>query len=356
MKNLGHWQNRVLGQIAKHPGLDRKRAVGRTELGDQRSAVGQAHAIDLSDTAAGKRRQLDRVDAEGGGDALARAERIVLPGVGSFRACAEGLRAEAGVIEAMRERVFVGGAPFLGICVGMQLLATRGLEHGETPGLGWIDGTVRLIEPIDDSVKVPHMGWNDVAPLPHAHDHEVLVGGEAYFLHSYHFKLRHHEDVLAMTDHGGGLVAAVGRDNFLGYRLPLVNKIQTEQGEEETADGLCHVPRLFRNAPGLHFVGRVHEQIYSSVLLRQGDWQMFVISFHDESESQVSAALEKEIRRLLFGFRLNQESVVRESLDELRAVKISTALFITKKNAFLVAFVLREDLQSQAAGKVVKEF
>ena len=153
------------------------------------------------------------------GDALARAERIVLPGVGSFRACAEGLRAEAGVIEAMRERVFVGGAPFLGICVGMQLLATRGLEHGETPGLGWIDGTVRLIEPIDDSVKVPHMGWNDVAPLPHAHDHEVLVGGEAYFLHSYHFKLRHHEDVLAMTDHGGGLVAAVGRDNFLGVQF-----------------------------------------------------------------------------------------------------------------------------------------
>jgi|TARA_B100000678_G_scaffold78980_1_gene65432 glutamine amidotransferase len=152
-------------------------------------------------------------------DVLRAADRIVLPGVGSFRACAEGLRAEAGVIEAMRERVFVGGAPFLGICVGMQLLATRGLEHGETPGLGWIDGTVRLIEPIDDSVKVPHMGWNDVAPLPHAHDHEVLVGGEAYFLHSYHFKLRHHEDVLAMTDHGGGLVAAVGRDNFLGVQF-----------------------------------------------------------------------------------------------------------------------------------------
>ena len=150
---------------------------------------------------------------------LRAADRIVLPGVGAFRACAEGLRAEAGVIEAMRERVFVGGAPFLGICVGMQLLATRGLEHGETPGLGWIDGTVRLIEPIDDSVKVPHMGWNDVAPLPHAHDHEVLVGGEAYFLHSYHFKLRHHEDVLAMTDHGGGLVAAVGRDNFLGVQF-----------------------------------------------------------------------------------------------------------------------------------------
>ena len=85
-------------------------------------------------------------------DVLRAADRIVLPGVGSFRACAEGLRAEQGVIEAMHERVFVGGAPFLGICVGMQLLAARGLEHGETPGLGWIDGTVRLIEPIDISL------------------------------------------------------------------------------------------------------------------------------------------------------------------------------------------------------------
>ena len=136
-------------------------------------------------------------------DVLRAADRIVLPGVGSFRACAEGLRAEQGVIEAMHERVFVGGAPFLGICVGMQLLAARGLEHGETPGLGWIDGTVRLIEPIDTSVKVPHMGWNDVAPLPHARRHEVVAEGEAYFLHSYHFKARFREDVLAMSDHGG---------------------------------------------------------------------------------------------------------------------------------------------------------
>ncbi len=152
-------------------------------------------------------------------DVLRAADRIVLPGVGSFRACAEGLSAEQGAVEAMRERVFVGGAPFLGICVGMQLLAARGLEHGETPGLGWIDGTVRLIEPDDASVKVPHMGWNDVAAMPHARGHGVVEGGEAYFLHSYHFKVRHHEDVLAMTDHGGGLVAAVGRDNLVGVQF-----------------------------------------------------------------------------------------------------------------------------------------
>ena len=152
-------------------------------------------------------------------DVLRAADRIVLPGVGSFGACAAGLRAEAGVIEAMHERVFVGGAPFLGICVGMQLLATRGLEYGETPGLGWIEGEVRLIKPRDETVKVPHMGWNDVAALPHARGHEVLAPGEAYFLHSFHFKARHHEDVLAMTDHGGGLVAAVGRDNVIGVQF-----------------------------------------------------------------------------------------------------------------------------------------
>ncbi len=152
-------------------------------------------------------------------DVLRAADRIVLPGVGSFGACAAGLRAEKGVIEAIRERVFVGGAPFLGICVGMQLLATRGLEYGETPGLDWIEGEVRLIEPTDTSVKVPHMGWNDVAPTPHAKNHEVIELGEAYFLHSYHFHADSGRDVLAMTDHGGGLVAAVGRDNILGVQF-----------------------------------------------------------------------------------------------------------------------------------------
>lgn len=152
-------------------------------------------------------------------DVLRAADRIVLPGVGSFRSCAQGLRAVPGAIEAMRERVFVGGAPFLGICVGMQLLATRGLEHGETAGLGWIAGEVRPIEPTDPSVKVPHMGWNDVAPLPHTRGHAVVERGEAYFLHSYHFHAEQGSDVLAMTDHGGGLVAAVGRDNLIGVQF-----------------------------------------------------------------------------------------------------------------------------------------
>ena len=147
------------------------------------------------------------------------ADRIVLPGVGAFKACADGLAAVPGMIEAMRERVHVGGAPFLGICVGMQLLADRGLEFGSHPGLGWIPGEVRLIEPSDPAIKVPHMGWNDVALLPHARGHDVIEAGEAYFLHSYHFAAENPADIAAMTDHGEGLVAAVARDNIVGVQF-----------------------------------------------------------------------------------------------------------------------------------------
>jgi glutamine amidotransferase len=101
----------------------------------------------------------------------------------------------------------------------MQLRATRGLENGETPGLGWIAGEVRLIAPTDAAIKVPHMGWNDVAVLPHARDHAVIEGGEAYFLHSYHFAADNGADVAAMTDHGEGLVAAVAQGNVLGVQF-----------------------------------------------------------------------------------------------------------------------------------------
>lgn len=147
------------------------------------------------------------------------AERIVLPGVGSYRACADGLRGVPGMVEALEERVLTGGAPFLGICVGMQLLASRGLEHGETLGLGWIAGDVKLIERSGTTIKVPHMGWNDVALMPNAKDHPVISEGEAYFLHSYHFAAAEGADIAAMTDHGGGLVAAVARDNILGVQF-----------------------------------------------------------------------------------------------------------------------------------------
>ncbi|RJY09968.1 imidazole glycerol phosphate synthase subunit HisH [Aurantiacibacter aquimixticola] len=152
-------------------------------------------------------------------DMVAKAERIVMPGVGSFRACRDGLIGIPGMVEALEQRVLRDGAPFLGICVGMQLLATRGLEHGETLGLDWIGGEVRKIERTDPAIRVPHMGWNDVALTPHHGDHPLVEEGEAYYLHSYHFVPDEGRDVAAMTDHGGGLVAAVARDNIAGVQF-----------------------------------------------------------------------------------------------------------------------------------------
>ncbi len=168
------------------------------------------------------------------------ADRIVLPGVGSFKACAQGLRAIPGLVEAMTERVHVGAAPFLGICVGMQLLATRGLEHGETPGLGWIAGEVRAIERTDSSIKVPHMGWNDVGPTPHRDGASLIEPGEAYFLHSYHFVCAEGRSIAAMTDHGGGLTAAVARDNMVGVQF---------HPEKSQGYGLAMLARFLEWAP-----------------------------------------------------------------------------------------------------------
>lgn len=145
-------------------------------------------------------------------DAVAKADRIVLPGVGAFAASMNGLTAIPGMVEAMRSRVLDGGVPFLGVCVGMQLLATTGEEFGSHAGLGWIEGTVRRLTPAP-GVTVPHMGWNDVVPV---REHPLLMPGEAYFLHSYAFE---GEDVLATTDHGGPVTAAIGRDNILGAQF-----------------------------------------------------------------------------------------------------------------------------------------
>lgn len=147
------------------------------------------------------------------------ADRIVLPGVGAFKACVGALRSVSGLVEALEERVLVGAAPFLGICVGMQLLADRGVEHGVTNGLGWIAGEVRVIEPADATIKVPHMGWNDVEPMRHHGGAELIEPGEAYFLHSYHFVPEEGASIAAMSDHGGGIVAAVSRDNILGVQF-----------------------------------------------------------------------------------------------------------------------------------------
>lgn len=148
-------------------------------------------------------------------DIVAHADRIVLPGVGAFAHCMAALSGIDGMIAAMEQRVRVQGMPFLGICVGMQLLADEGVEHKSTRGLGWISGTVRAIAPATD-LKIPHMGWNDVVPSDGA---PLIERGEAYFLHGYHFDAADATDVLATTDHGGALVAAVGRANIMGVQF-----------------------------------------------------------------------------------------------------------------------------------------
>ncbi|MFL9841201.1 imidazole glycerol phosphate synthase subunit HisH [Sphingomonas sp. ST-64] len=144
-------------------------------------------------------------------DIVAKADRIVLPGVGAFGACAAGLRGISGMVEALERRVLDEGAPFLGVCVGMQLLATRGEEHGSHAGLGWMEGVVRELPATQ--VHVPHMGWNDVTPLA---AHPLIAPGEAYFLHSFAYT---GSGVLAITEHGGPVTAAIGRDNILGVQF-----------------------------------------------------------------------------------------------------------------------------------------
>jgi len=148
-------------------------------------------------------------------EAVRTADRIVLPGVGAFGACMGALSALDGMIEALNERVVAQGTPFLGICVGMQLMANAGEEMGIYPGLGWIAGTVRQL-PDAPGLKVPHMGWNDVVP---ARDHPLVVPGEAYFLHSYAFDVADDAELIATTDHGGAVTAAIGRDNMLGVQF-----------------------------------------------------------------------------------------------------------------------------------------
>jgi len=152
-------------------------------------------------------------------EAVARAERVVLPGVGTFADCRAGLMAIDGLFEAMAARVGEG-APFLGICVGMQLMATRGLEHGETRGFDWIPGGVVRIEPDNAALKVPHMGWNELAvDVPHPVLDRIETGEHAYFVHSYHLRPDNPAQRLASTEYGGPIAAVVGRDNMVGTQF-----------------------------------------------------------------------------------------------------------------------------------------
>jgi glutamine amidotransferase len=163
-----------------------------------------------------------RIEVTADPERVRKAERIVLPGVGAFRDCRDGLEAVPGMWETLEEEVG-RGKPFLGICVGMQLMAERGLEHVETKGFGWIKGDVKAITPTDPALKIPHMGWNTLDSLrPHALFDGLELGEKglhAYFVHSYHLVLRDASAIVATADYGGAVTAFVARDNVAGSQF-----------------------------------------------------------------------------------------------------------------------------------------
>ena len=177
-------------------------------------------------------------------DLVRRADRIVLPGVGAFADCRRGLDHVAGMVDALEECVIKGGKPFLGICVGMQLLASRGLEHGVAKGLNWIAGEVIEIKSASPDLKVPHMGWNTLSAQ---RDHALLknipigeTGLHAYFVHSYHLKAENPAHVIATTTYGGELTAVIGRDNIAGTQF---------HPEKSQKLGLALIANFLRWAP-----------------------------------------------------------------------------------------------------------
>lgn len=155
---------------------------------------------------------------------VARADRVVLPGDGAFPACRQALDGYGGLFEAIEEAVTIKGRPFFGICVGMQMMASWGREYRDTPGFDWISGEVVKIEPNDPSLKVPHMGWNDLvidshAGAPHPVLAGIATGDHAYFVHSYHFRVANPVERLAHVDYGTEITAIIGRDNMIGTQF-----------------------------------------------------------------------------------------------------------------------------------------
>lgn len=177
----------------------------------------------------------------GDADVVARADRIVLPGDGAFPACATALRGQSGLFDALREAVEQRARPFLGICVGMQLMAERGREYSDTPGLGWIGGEVVRIVPDDPALKVPHMGWNNLV-IDHSHPvfDGIETGDHAYFVHSYHFRVTDPAQRLAHVDYGGDVTAVIGRDTMLGMQF---------HPEKSQAVGLRMIANFLRWTP-----------------------------------------------------------------------------------------------------------
>ena len=172
---------------------------------------------------------------------VAAADRIVLPGVGAFADCRAGLYAVPGMVDTLQHEVIERGKPFLGICVGMQLMATRGVEYGIHAGLDWIAGDVVRIEPGKDHLKIPHLGWNELTDLrPHALLEGIAPRAHAYFVHSYQLAASKPETVLALTDYGGPITAIVGRDNLAGTQF---------HPEKSQATGLRLIANFLRWKP-----------------------------------------------------------------------------------------------------------
>jgi len=165
----------------------------------------------------------ERIVVTGDPEEVLRAERVVLPGVGAFADCRRGLDAVAGMVQALNTRVRRQGRPFLGICVGMQLMAERGREYEVTPGLSWIAGEVDRIAPSDPGLKIPHMGWNTLNTVrPHPLLDGLAVGPQGlhgYFVHSFHLKPAERADLIAEADYGGPVTAIVGRDSMVGAQF-----------------------------------------------------------------------------------------------------------------------------------------
>jgi imidazole glycerol-phosphate synthase subunit HisH len=193
---------------------------GAGNLQSVRNALSAAGATDI------------RVTADP--DTVLRADRVVLPGVGAFAHCMAALSAIDGMVDALNAATGPHARPFLGICVGMQLMADAGEEHGTHAGLGWARGTVRMMMPSDRAIKIPHMGWNDVVPLV---AHPLIEAGEAYFLHSFAYD---GDDVIATTSHGGRVVAAIGADNRIGVQF---------HPEKSQAYGLAFLSRFLDWTP-----------------------------------------------------------------------------------------------------------
>ena len=175
-------------------------------------------------------------------EVVRQAERIVLPGVGAFADCLRGLRALPGMAETLVEQVIDGGKPFLGICVGMQLMADWGREHGDHRGLGWIGGEVVALDPPDQTLKIPHMGWNELefGEAPHPILAGLAPGRHGYFVHGYRFAATDPAHVLATVEYGGPVAAVIGRDNLVGTQF---------HPEKSQATGLTVITNFLRWRP-----------------------------------------------------------------------------------------------------------